>query len=34
MAQLHCGEIKIRYNIHHIKSYKSDAHVEDVITEN
>ena len=27
---LQCGEIKVRYNIHHIKSYSSDINVEDI----
>ena len=27
---LQCGEIKIRYNIHHIKTYESDTNVEDI----
>ena len=29
-VSLHCGAIKIRYNIRHIKPYTSDINVEDI----
>ena len=34
MVNLQCYEIQIKYNIHRIKPYKSDANIEDINPEN
>ena len=34
MVTLQCGAIKVRYNIHHIKTHTSDTNVEDINSKN